>query len=174
MTIENKIILFSSALIFYFILKILKRKGKYYSLFLIALPATLFHELAHYVISYITFGKPVKFSIIPKKEENGWTLGYVSSTNLRWDNQALVALAPFLLLPGMYYVLEYAGKETIWYFLCVYGYILANFLHGAIPSSVDFKLAFKKPIPIICLIVFIIYEKEFIFNNILIFLNNNI
>lgn len=162
MTLENKIILFGSALIFYIFFKILEKKGKYYSLFLIALPATLFHELAHYVISYITYGKPNKLSIIPKKEGNGWTLGYVTSTNLRWDNQAIVALAPLLLFPGIYYVLDYALKETVWYFLCVYGYILANFIQGAIPSSVDLKLAIKKPIPIIVLLLVLYLKKDLI------------
>lgn len=162
MTTENKIILFGSALIFYIIFKILERKGKYYTLFLVALPATLFHELAHYIISYITYGKPNKLSIIPKKEGNSWTLGYVTSTNLRWDNQAIVSLAPLLLFPGIYYVLDYALKETVWYFLCVYGYVLANFIQGAIPSSVDLKLAIKKPLPILILFFFLYLKKDLI------------
>lgn len=164
MTTENNIILYGTAILFYLLFKILERKGKYYTLFLVALPATLFHELSHYVISYITFGKPVNFSIIPKKEGNSWTLGYVTSNNLRWDNQALVSLAPLLLFPGIYYVLEYAKQENVWYILIIYGYVLANFIQGAIPSSVDLKLAIKKPIPIFILICIVYSKKEIILN----------
>ena len=109
------------------------------------------------MVRFILFGKPKKFSIIPKRSENDWTLGYVESHNLNWFNQSFVSLSSLLLFSLFIFFLEYSLNEFNLYYLIFKGYILANLLYGMTPSSTDFKLAFQKPFPIILLFFFFIY-----------------
>jgi len=153
--ILNSFLLFFTLLFSLFLFKFFRNNNLF--LFSFSLPATFFHELTHFMVSFILFGKPKKISIIPKRSENGWTLGYVESHNLNWLNQSFVALAPFLLFPLFIFFLEYSLEEQNLYYLILKGYILANLLYGTMPSSVDFKLAIQKPFPVILLIIIFVY-----------------
>ena len=107
------------------IIERLKRKSysNLYSAWLVCLIGTFFHELMHYIVSKITNGKPKGFSIWPTKKPEGYVLGYVSNDNLRWYNKFLISMAPLLLF---------------------YIFLIVVFLDSAIPSSVDFNIAFEK------------------------------
>lgn len=157
MPFDNKIALFGSTLIFIIIFNLLK--NKFFFFYLITLPATFFHELAHFIISAFLNGKPSKLSIIPSREENGWTLGYVVSNNSTWYNQCFISLAPFLLFPLAIYGLEFFILEHNIIKLFFYGYILGNLIEGSMPSSSDFSSAMKAPIPIILILSYVIYSN---------------
>jgi hypothetical protein len=60
-------------------------------------PATVLHELSHFLVGYVLLAKPVGFSVFPARYKPGtpWQLGHVSFARLRWWNQLPVGLAPF-------------------------------------------------------------------------------
>ncbi|WP_188109514.1 hypothetical protein [Sulfurimonas indica] len=106
---------------------------------------TFFHELAHFVVSVLLFGKPVKVSLFPKKQENGYVLGYVESSNVTWYNALPISLAPLVLIPVAFYFKEYffvfVDQNVYTYLLEIF--ITATLLENAIPSLQDFKVAFS-------------------------------
>jgi len=53
-------------LLFSFLLK--KISHRFYLFALLTFPATLMHELTHLTFSVLTFGKPSKIDLIPKKK----------------------------------------------------------------------------------------------------------
>jgi len=106
---------------------------------------TFFHELAHLIVSAVFNGKPIKISLFPKKEGNGYTLGYVESSNITWYNAFPIAMAPFLLLIIVYFIyndfFNFMELNTLNYL--IYLFLLVSFLDSAIPSGQDFKVAFS-------------------------------
>lgn len=117
---------------------------------------TFFHEVAHFITSLLTNGKPRWFSILPSKtvdEKTGRTsyvLGYVSSNNLRWYNVGLVSMAPIILVPVAFFVYE---NFTSYVEINIYTYVLYIFtmitlIFSAIPSSADFSLL-NNPIKVV-------------------------
>jgi len=142
---SNTTTLFVTGIIFIILYIFHLFKGKVYLFALISLPATLFHELMHFIVSLFTFGMPRKISIFPEKSDNGYTLGYVESYNVRWYNGLLIGLAPLLLIPIDFYFFKlYLINETNIYYILVKGYIAATLLEGSIPSITDIKLAISK------------------------------
>lgn len=134
-------------------------KSKLYLFALFTVPATFLHELMHYLVSLLTFGKPVSFTFIPKRTEEGLTLGSVGSTNSVWYNQAAISLAPLLLFALSYYMLT--NIDTVMLYIqneYLFGYIAANMIVGALPSTTDLKLAIRAPIPILILVA-ALYNK---------------
>lgn len=147
-------------------------KSNIFTAWIMYLIGTLFHELAHLVVSIITYGKPTWFSIFPSKQRNemnetvGYTLGYVSSKNLQWYNVFLVAMAPLLLLPLSYWIylhfFDYFDKSII--SMLSYIFIIISLLFSSIPSSTDFKLVFNKRIiqnlivPVVIILLLFYFE----------------
>ena len=132
---------------------------------------TFFHELAHFLTSLMLLGKPVWFSIIPSSSiENGkkyYTLGYVSSKNVRWWNVFFIAMAPFLLMPLSFWVyghfFDYFDRSLASYLL--YIYVVVSLVFSSIPSSVDFKTLhnssfFANIYPVYLLAVYLFFENE--------------
>lgn len=113
----------------------------------LALPGTLAHELAHFVVGLCLLAQPARLSIWPKRSGNGnkWILGSVSFRSINLLNGAFVALAPLLLLPLAWLCLRYFAipfwnkGEVGWWLLC--GYLTATALLAAAPSLQDVKLA---------------------------------
>lgn len=60
-------------------------------------PGVFLHEMAHFVASHFSNGKPVKIELFPKVENDRWILGEVVSTNVRWYNAWAIGLAPLAL-----------------------------------------------------------------------------
>lgn len=113
---------------------------------------TFFHELAHFIVSFFTFGSPSWFSIFPSKTKDAttgttsYTLGYVNNRRVRWYNVLFISMAPLLLLPLSYFVYKnfflFFSHNIIGYIL--YVFIIITLIYSSIPSSVDFKNIFIK------------------------------
>lgn len=107
-----------------------------------ALPGTLLHESAHYLVSLLLFGKPKTFSIFPKKGETGYILGSVQSQNIRWYNAFFISFAPLMLF-GVAYALyknyflyiDYSFANFL-----LYIYLLVVLIESAIPSWQDIRV----------------------------------
>lgn len=110
----------------------------------VALAGTALHELMHFLVGVLLRARPVSFSLIPKRNETGWTLGSVAFEALGLWNAAPVALAPLLLMPlavlgvgrGLPALLT-AEQWLPW--LCA-GYVAAAGLQASLPSATDWKL----------------------------------
>ena len=126
------------------VLYIFKKVNNFYLISLLTLPGTFMHELMHFIVSFILLGNPVSFSVIPKRAGNKIILGSVSSTNVRFYNGFFIALAPLLLLPLSYFLLVYLSRVQETYYFYIGIYLIANLIYASIPSSTDWKLAFKK------------------------------
>jgi len=141
------------------------------NIFLISLfflPSTILHELLHFIVGFLTFAKPVSFSVIPKKSADGsYTLGEVQFSNLNFFNSIPTALAPLLMLIGLYffdlYYWNYAN-ENIWYFI-LFVYINFTAVYSGIPSGQDFKVALSNWVGIIFWLM-IIWGSIYYFNTI--------
>lgn len=66
--------------------------------FLLKLPGTICHELAHFGAGWLTAARPRSLTVVPCRAGQGWELGSVMLTRLRWYNAAPSALAPLLLI----------------------------------------------------------------------------
>jgi hypothetical protein len=111
---------------------------------LLALPGTIAHELTHLVVGFVLHAEPHGFSIWPRRNSNGWTLGSVSFGNITLLNGAFVALAPLLLLPLAWWCLVHVlvplWVEGRWGWWLAGGYLAATSLFAALPSFQDVKV----------------------------------
>lgn len=144
------IILFIISLILFFLIKTFSKILNRSKIFLILfnLPGTFFHEMAHFFIGLITFGKPVNFSLIPKIKDNSISLGSVSFINLNFFNTLPIALAPYLLLL-LSIILFFSFSniliktKDINYYFIVYAFIVYSTLISSLPSKQDWYVAFS-------------------------------
>jgi hypothetical protein len=115
---------------------------------LLALPGTLCHEVCHWVVGKLLNGRPIHFTVIPRREGHGFVLGAVALGNLRWYNAFFIGLAPLALLPLAYALFLWwlGGNPAFGWPEAGMLYFLANLLFGAMPSWQDFRLAAKSPI----------------------------
>lgn len=141
------------------------------------LPATFLHELLHFLMGLLLLAKPTSFSLIPKKEENGYTLGEVRFSNLNFFNTIPVALAPALIFVLLYYIdvfyWSFFKRDVLYFILFVY----INFIlvYSAIPSIQDFKVALSNRIGLLfwgLIITVIIYYFNYIKTLFLTFFGN--
>jgi hypothetical protein len=174
--IEDTVFNFFNANILYFAIMFAAIIGKIkesakkniYTVWIIYLVGTFFHELSHYLSSLFLNGRPNWFSIFPSKsmQADGTvniTLGYVNNQNLRWYNVFFIALAPLSLIPTSYWVyfnfFNFFDKN-IFSFL-IYIFLIVSLIFSSIPSSTDLKLVFNKYlvvnliIPILCFIILV-------------------
>ena len=109
-----------------------------------ALPGTIAHELTHFVVGWITGGKPQGLSIIPRRRGNAYVLGAVMLANVRWYNGLFIGLSPLLLFPAVVLLVQWrlalpgttvSLNEMIWV------YFAATLVNGAVPSAQDMKIA---------------------------------
>ncbi len=113
-----------------------------------ALPGTLLHELSHLLVAAVTGGRPVGFTIIPRRDgPRRWVLGSVTISNPGPVSALPSALAPLLLNVVAYYL--YLGWST-WFptdlphTLLMYVAIYV-FSYSSIPSGQDLKVAVSSP-----------------------------
>jgi hypothetical protein len=111
---------------------------------LLALPGTIAHELMHLVVGLVLQAKPRAFSIWPRRNSNGWTLGSVAFGNISLLNGAFVTFAPLVLLPVAWlclvHVLMPLWVENRWGWWLAGGYLAATALFAALPSFQDLKV----------------------------------
>lgn len=122
------------------------------------LPGTFFHEMAHFFVGILLFGKPVNFSLIPKIENKNISLGSVSFINLNFFNTLPIALAPYLLLfLSVILFISFSNmlivNTNINYFVFLYSFIIYSTLISSFPSSQDWKVAFSNKIGLIFYLV---------------------
>lgn len=107
---------------------------------LTALPGTLAHELAHFIVAFVLGAQPRFPSLIPERMPGGWRLGSVAFRAGRL--RALpIAMAPLVLAPfGVWWAAVLMHPTPLpWYFL--HAWIAAALLTASLPSKMDFKLA---------------------------------
>jgi hypothetical protein len=115
---------------------------------LLALPGTFCHELCHWVLGHLLHGRPVGFTVLPRREGRGWVLGAVALANLRWYNAFFIGLAPLLLLPAAYglFLWQLGQHRAFGWSEAGMVYLLANLVFGALPSWQDLRMAARSPV----------------------------
>ncbi|MBV5329912.1 MAG: hypothetical protein JZU65_20175 [Chlorobium sp.] len=112
------------------------------------LPFTLMHEMSHFVVALLTGGRPSVFSVWPRRSENGWVLGSVSSAPTLLS-AAPTALAPLGWLAVGYYSMALWDKRPVWipdYMIMV---ILYACTAACSPSWQDIKVALTNPVSLL-------------------------
>ena len=114
-----------------------------------ALPGTVLHELAHLVVAAVTGGRPVGFSIIPRRDPSrrGWLLGSVSISRPGPISALPSALAPLALNVVAYYLYRGWGRwfpNDLPHTLAMYAAVYL-FSYSSIPSGQDVKVALSSP-----------------------------
>jgi hypothetical protein len=128
---------------------VLNRARRSFWLFsLLALPGTLCHELCHWLVGTLLNGRPVHFTVIPRREGRGFVLGSVALANLRWYNAFFIGLAPLLLLGVAYglFLWRLGGPPVLGWAEAGMVFLLANLVFGALPSGPDLRMAARSPI----------------------------
>lgn len=123
-------------------------KRSFWLFSLLVLPGTLCHELCHWTLGHLLNGRPVRFTVVPRREGRGWVLGAVALSNLRWYNAFFIGLAPLALLPAAYGLLLWRlnGHPHLGWSEAAMVFLLANLVFGAIPSGQDLRIAARSPI----------------------------
>lgn len=109
------------------------------------LPATICHELAHWVVALLLRCRPSLPSILPKKDGDSWQLGAVSFYPGIWSG-GLVALAPLWFLGSGLAAVASLLEEADWTVRLPGALLLGVLAPGVIPSSQDFLIALKYPV----------------------------
>ena len=128
--------------VFYALLRAARRSM--WRIALLAFPGTVAHELTHLVVGLVLRAKPQAFSIWPRRNSKGWTLGSVAFANIGLLNGAFVTLAPLLLLPVAWlclvHVLVPLWVADQWGWWVAWGYVTATALFAALPSFQDLRI----------------------------------
>jgi len=153
-------------------------------LYLFFLPATILHELAHLLVGIVTFAMPTKFSLIPKKDVDGYKLGSVDLKNINFFNAFPIGIAPLLLLVILYFLdknnfqLYYESVSYLYekfnilndykdifdlVFFCLLVYLNYILVYSSIPSIQDFKVVFSYKLGIILWILIFSIIAYFVF-----------
>jgi hypothetical protein len=129
---------------------------------LMALPGTLAHELAHFIVAFILGARPSFPSLVPTRTQRGWQLGSVAF-QVGHVRAVPIALAPLVLAP---LALWWAGWFLHAATLPLYGlhiWIVAALLTASLPSTTDLKLALPAltVLLVIVLVVWMIWWLRF-------------
>lgn len=121
------------------------RMNRGYLMFFMALPGTIAHELCHYLVALLTRSQPSHFTIFPRRVKGGWELGSVRFVPGLFTG-GFVALAPLYLMPPIAYAAYYFSAQVNVYWQVALGY-MAGLVTGFMwPSSVDWKVAWYRPV----------------------------
>jgi len=108
---------------------------------LVALPGTLAHELAHFIVAFVLGAHPRFPSLIPiRMEQGGWRLGSVAF-RADYARAMPIAMAPLALAP---LALWWAGTflhAASWPLYGLHVWLVAAMLTASVPSPADFRLA---------------------------------
>jgi hypothetical protein len=108
---------------------------------LVALPGTLAHELAHFIVALILFAHPRFPSLIPIRIENGgWRLGSVAF-HADYARAMPIAMAPLVLAPLALWWTGNFLHTASWPLYGMHVWLVAAMMTASVPSRVDFKLA---------------------------------
>lgn len=125
------------------IIRILAAKHPFF--FLLTLAGTICHELAHFLIGFVTCAGPSSISIIPRRAGRHWKLGSVEFGNIRWYNAAPTALAPLAILAIPFLIAAWRVQPG-WTFEAAdipIAFFMAPQLLSFWPSSTDWRVALR-------------------------------
>ena len=113
--------------------------------FVFTLAGTVCHELAHFVLGWLTGARPASLTVIPRRKGRNWELGSVTLTHVRWYNAAPAALAPLLIILIPFGVAWWRTRQP-WQFEpldILVAFALAPQFLSFWPSWVDWKIALR-------------------------------
>lgn len=105
-----------------------------------ALPGTVMHEAAHFIVGLLFRARPTFPSLIPEKIEGGWKLGSVNFIPT-FINVIPVSLAPMTLLPGAIVYAAYVMHPAHGAYYVLHAWVTGTVLKASTPSSQDWKVA---------------------------------
>ena len=105
-----------------------------------ALPGTVAHELAHWLVAWLLRAQPQRLDLVPRRTASGWRLGSVAF-RAPWWRAGPIALAPLLLAPaalGWLLVFAAPASGTA---LLLHAWITATLVQACLPSRTDLRIA---------------------------------
>ncbi len=111
--------------------------------FVLQFPATVLHELMHFISALIWGGQPSWPRLLPRRQGAQWILGEVEIHNLNMLNVWPIALAPLLLLPFFLLQLGVLPNHPPLLQRSIHAYLGVALLFGSIPSGHDFNLIWR-------------------------------
>ena len=177
---QNFFFLFILLFSFFSYIRYVYAQRNLFLLWLFFFPATFLHELAHFSVGLVTLGKPTSFNLIPKKENDSYTLGSVNFKNIMFFNALPTGAAPLLLIVGLYFLDKnnFELYKTIYFHitsikletfnivsLLLLVYINYVLIYSGIPSSQDFKVIFSNKIGLVFWLLILSALFFFFFQN---------
>ncbi|MGY3266879.1 hypothetical protein [Lysobacter sp. HA35] len=122
---------------------VLQRFARRFGLWLyaaFALPGTIAHELAHYVVALLLGAHPQLPRLWPERTATGWRLGAVVF-RATWWRAGPIALAPLLLVPAalVWIIVFLTDAHGVW--IALHAWIAGTLLTAATPSRADLRIA---------------------------------
>ncbi|MFA9217463.1 MAG: hypothetical protein ACEQSK_10185, partial [Sphingomonadaceae bacterium] len=113
--------------------------------FLFTLAGTICHELAHFIVGALTWAGPAAFTVIPRGVGQGWELGSVKLTRVRWYNAAPTALAPLLVVLLPFLVAAWRTRSGLQFgsIDVALAFAVAPQFLACWPSKVDWQIALR-------------------------------
>jgi hypothetical protein len=107
---------------------------------IVALPGTLAHEMAHYLVALVLGARPSFPSLVPQRTTFGWRLGSVAfrAGPLR---SLPIALAPLMLLPLAAWWLLQLMVGSPWPLHSAHAWIVGALVSACLPSAADMRIA---------------------------------
>ena len=119
-----------------------KARNIYYIRALLGLPATIVHELAHWLVAFILFSRMDRFSIMPRFEGKDIIYGQVIYAPKLKVFCIPISLAPILINPAVAWLIYTIQINSILLEL-IRWYLIIIILFGSVPSTTDFKMAIR-------------------------------
>lgn len=118
--------------------------GRNYHLWWINWPGTVVHELMHAAVGFVLVASPGRVSVFPDPVVPGQpkVIGGATFHNLNWFNTIPTAIAPLVSIPLILMNLHYFQVKETWKAALVV-WLLSSVVSQALPSPVDWKIAFK-------------------------------
>lgn len=105
-----------------------------------ALPGTLAHELAHYLVAMLLRARPSPPRLWPERTPTGWRLGSVAF-RAPWWRAGPIALAPLLLVPAAVAWTTAFVATSSGAMLALHAWIAGTLLGASLPSRADLRIA---------------------------------
>lgn len=142
--IQQVLLYLAPSIILAFVIKGLS--GRFILFSFLTIAGTFFHELAHFIVGFLTNARPVSMNLIPRRvDDNNYQMGTVTFSNVRWYNAAITGLAPIIILaiPILFaeWRISYSNEFTWWDVAAMF--LLAPQFLCFWPSSVDWMMALR-------------------------------
>ena len=107
---------------------------------LLALPGTVAHEFAHFLVALVLGASPSFPSLLPQRSERGWRLGSVSFRAGLLRSVPIV-LAPLALLPIALACAVVFLPTAPWPLRLLHLWLVAALAYASLPSRADLRIA---------------------------------